>query len=71
MVDIIPVDVAEESVAHNLLGVRDPRAESDFGFAGEQFLQDRHGIARHVDRVEGFVRENGIVDLVFVFTAER
>ena len=55
MIDIIPVDVPEEGVAHDLLGVGDAGAEADLGFAGEQFLQDGDRVARHVDGVEGFV----------------
>ena len=70
MVDIVPIDVPEKRMAHDLLGVGDAGAETDLGFARQEFLQDGDGVARHVDGVEGLVGENGVVDLVFVFAAE-
>ncbi|KAF2496138.1 hypothetical protein BU16DRAFT_367699 [Lophium mytilinum] len=70
VVDVVPVDVPEESVAHNLLRVRWARSQSQFGLAGEQFLKNRHRITRHVDRVQGFVGKNSVVDFVFILTAE-
>jgi hypothetical protein len=70
VVDIVPVDVPEEGVGHDFLGVRGPGAEAHFGFAGEEFLQDGDGVARHVDGVQGLVGQDGVVDFVFVFAAE-
>lgn len=70
MIDIVPVNVAEESMAHDFLGVGDAGTETDFRFAGEKFLEDGDGVAGHVDGVEGLVGEDGVVDFVFVFAAE-
>ncbi len=70
MVDIVPIDVPEKRMAHDLLGVGDAGAEADLGFARQEFLQDGDGVARHVDGVEWLVGEDGVVDLVFVFAAE-
>ncbi len=71
VVHIVPVDVPEERVAHDLLRVGGPGAEPHVGLAREQLLQDRDRVARHVDRVERLVREDGVVDLVLVLAAER
>lgn len=70
MVDVVPVDVSEESMAHDFLRVCDSGAQSYFWFTGEEFLEDRDGVARHVDWIEGLVCQDGVVDLVFVFAAE-
>lgn len=70
MVNVVPVDVAEEGLAHDLLRVGRAASESLVGFSGEQFLENGHGIPRHVNRVEGLISENGVVNLVFVFTSE-
>ena len=40
MVNVVPVDVPEEGVAHDLLGVGGARAESELGFSCQQLLQD-------------------------------
>lgn len=71
MINIVPIDIPEKSVRHDFLGVGGAAAETQLGFAGEKLLQDRDAVARHVDWVEGLVGENGVVDLVFVFAAER
>lgn len=70
VIDIIPVDVPEESMGHDLLRIGRSRSQSHFRLSCEELLQDRDGIARHVDGIEGFVGENGVVDLVFIFTTE-
>lgn len=70
MINIVPIDVPEESVRHDFLGVSGAAAKAQLRFAGEELLQDRDAVARHVDRVQGLVGENGVVDLVFVFAAE-
>ncbi len=71
MVDVVPVDVAEESVRHNLLGIRGARSQSQFGLAGQQLLQNRNRIAGHVNWVERLVCKDSIVNLVFIFSTER
>lgn len=40
VVNVVPVDVPEEGVAHDLLGVGGARAESELGFSCQQLLQD-------------------------------
>lgn len=71
MVDIVPVDVAEESMGHNLLGIGRARAQSQLWFASQQLLQDRDRIARHVDGIKRLISQDSIVDFIFVITAER
>ena len=39
-------------------------------FARQQLLQDRDGVAWHVNGVEGLVGENGVVDFVLVLATE-
>jgi hypothetical protein len=70
VVDVIPVDVPEESVGHDFLGVGRSRSKSHFRLAGEQLLEDGHGVAGHVNGVKRLIGENGVVYFVFVFTAE-
>ena len=70
MVNIIPINVPEERLVHDLLSICWPGTKTLVRLASEEFLQDGDGVARHVDWVEGLVGENGVVDLVFVFTAE-
>lgn len=70
VVDVVPVDVAEEGLAHDLLRVGRAASKSLVGFSGEEFLKNGNGIPRHVNRVEGFISQNGVVNLVFVFTSE-
>jgi hypothetical protein len=71
VVYVVPVDVSEEGVAHDFLGVCRARAEPEFGLAREQFLEDGDGVAGHVNGVERLISENGVVDFVFVFATER
>ena len=71
MVDVIPVDVSEEGMGHDLLCVSRTGSQTHLGLAGKQLLKNRDRVARHVDGVEGLVGENGVVDFVFIFTTER
>lgn len=57
-------------MAHDLLRVRGAGAQPHFRLAGQQLLEDRDGVAGHVNGVERFVGEDGVVDFVFVFAAE-
>lgn len=68
--DVLPVDIAEEGVAHDLLCVRGAGAKAFGRVARQELLKDGNTIARHVDWVQGLVGENGVVDFVFVFAAE-
>lgn len=70
VIHIVPVDVGEERVAHDLLGIRWTRAKTLLGLPSQQPLENRDGVARHVNGIQGLVREDGIVDFVFVLAAE-
>jgi len=70
VVDVVPVDVAEEGLAHDLLRVRRPAAQPLVRLARQQLLQDRDAVARHRDGVQRLVGEDGVVDLVLVLAAE-
>lgn len=70
MVDIVPVDVPEERLAHDLLRISGAASQSLVRFTDEQLLQDRHRVPRHMNRVERLVCQDGVVNFVFVFTSE-
>lgn len=70
MVHVVPVDVAEEGVIHDFLGVSRSTAKTVVRLAGQELLKDRHRVPWHRNRIQGLICENGIVDLVFVFTSE-
>lgn len=70
MVDVIPVDVSEECMRHDFLGIRWSRAQSQFRLASEQLLKNRNRVTGHVDRVQGFVSKDSIIDFILVFTTE-
>lgn len=70
MVNILPVDIPEESMRHDLLGICRSRAKSQFRLTSEQFLQNGDRVTWHVNGIKRFVSKNGIVDLIFIFTAE-
>ena len=69
-IDLLPIDIPEEGVAHDFLGICRAAAQAICGFASEEFLEDGDGVVGHVDGVKGLVGEDGVVDLVFVFAAE-
>ena len=70
VVDVIPVNLLEEGLIHDLLGIRWTATKAGFRLAGEELLQDGDGVARHVDGVKGLVSQNSVVDFFFVFAAE-
>lgn len=70
MINVVPVDVPEEGMGHDFLGIGGTGAKAHFGLAGKELLENRDGVAGHVNGVEGLVGENGVVNLVFVFAAE-
>lgn len=71
MVDVVPVNVPEERMRHDLLRIRRPRPKPQLRLPGEQLLEDRNRVSRHVDRIQRLVRKNRVVDLIFILTAER
>lgn len=71
MVNILPIDVAEERLRHDFLGIGRSGTETQLGLAGEQFLENRDRIAGHVNGVERFVGKDGVVDVFLIFAAER
>lgn len=70
VVDVVPVDVPEESMRHDFLGIRWSRTKTQLRLTGEQLLKDRNRVARHVNWVQRLISENGVVDFIFVFTTE-
>lgn len=70
MVDVIPVDVPEECMGHDFLGIGRTRAQSQLGLTSKQFLQDRDRVAGHVDGIQRLVGENGVIDFVLILTTE-
>ena len=71
VVNVIPVDVPEECMRHHLLGIGGTGAQTQFRLTGQELLQNRNRVARHVDGIEGLISKDGIVDLILIFTAER
>lgn len=70
MVDIVPIDIPEEGMGHDLLGIRWPRAKSELRLASKKLLKNGHRVPRHVDGIERLIGQNSIVDFVFIFTTE-
>lgn len=70
MVNVVPVDVAEEGVRHDLLGISRTGSETQFRLAGQQLLQNGNRVARHVNGVKRLICKNGIVDFILVLTTE-
>ena len=58
-------------MGHDFLGIGGARAKTQFRLTRQQLLEDGDRIAGHVDGIQRLIRENGIVDFVFIFTAER
>lgn len=52
------------------MGIVRSGTQTKLRFPGKELLKDGDGVAGHVDGVEGFVGENGVVNFVFVFTTE-
>lgn len=71
MVDVVPVDVAEESVRHHLLGIGRAGTKTQLRLASQQLLQDGNRVARHVDGVERLIGKDSIVNFILIFTTER
>lgn len=71
MVDIVPVDVPEERVRHDLLSIRRARSKTQLWLTSEQFLEDGDGVSRHMDWIKWLVGKNRIVDLIFILSTER
>lgn len=70
VVDIIPVDISEEGLAHHFLRICRAAPQSLIRLAGQEFLQNGHGIPGHVDRVQRFISKDGIVDFVLILASE-
>lgn len=70
MVDVVPVDVAEECMGHDFLGVRGSGSKSQLRLTSEQLLKNGNGVSRHVNRVQRLIRKNSVVYFVFIFTTE-
>lgn len=71
VVDVLPVDVPKERLAHHLLCVGWAAAQTLVGLPRQQLLQNRHRVPRHVDRIERLVGENGVINFVLVLSSER
>lgn len=70
MINIIPIDIPKERLVHDLLCIRRSTSQTLIRLASEEFLEDGHGVAWHVDWVKWLIGENSVVDFVFVFAAE-
>jgi hypothetical protein len=70
MIYVFPIDISEKWLAHYLLRVGRAAAESHIGLTSQQLLENGNGIARHMDRIQRFISENGVIDLVFILATE-
>lgn len=70
MVNIIPVNIPEERLIHDLLSICRAATQTRLRLTSEELLEDGDRVAWHMDWVEWLIRENGVVDFVFVFAAE-
>ena len=71
MQQVVPVDVAEEGMRLDLLSIGRARTQAPRWIAREQTLQQRHRVARHLDRIQRLVLKDRVKDLVLVVAAER
>lgn len=55
VINVIPIDVLEESMAHDFLSVGWAATEALVWFTREEFLEDGDAVAGHVDWVEGLI----------------
>lgn len=71
MVEIFPVHVSEEWLAHDFLSIRWSTSKTLLWLARQELLQNGYRVAGHVNWIERFVGENSVVDLVLIFSTER
>ncbi len=70
VINVVPHNVSEERLAHDLLSIGGAAPKALVRISGEELLKDGDAVSRHVDGVQRLIRENGVVDLILVFTAE-
>lgn len=70
VIDVFPVDVPEEGMAHDLLGISWARSKAQLGFTSKELLENGYRVLGHMNGVERFIGQNGIVDFVLVLTTE-
>jgi len=70
MIYVVPVNIPEERLVHDLLSVGWPATKTSFRLAGQKLLQHGNRVAWHVDRIKRLIRKNRIVDFVLVLTTE-
>ena len=70
MVKIVPMDSLEERMSHDFKGVFKARSQPLFWFTGEQLLYEARGVSWHVEWIKWQVNQDGVIDLIFIFTGE-
>lgn len=70
VVDVVPVDVTEERLAHHLLCISWAASESLIWLTSEQLLKNGDGVPRHVDRVQRLISKDSVVDFVLILASE-
>ena len=63
---VVPIDIGEEGMCLDLVCIGRACAQPASWIAREEFFQDRDGICRHVQRIQRFVFQNRVKDLVLV-----
>lgn len=51
VIDIVPVDISEKGLAHDFLCVSWSTSQALVRFSGQELLEDRDRVSRHVDWV--------------------
>ena len=70
VVYIIPIDISKKWLAHDFLRISWSTPKTLIWFSGEEFLQYRNRVARHMDGVQWFIGQNSIINFVFILASE-
>jgi hypothetical protein len=70
MIHVIPIDISKKWLAHYLLRVGRAATEPHIRLTSQQLLENGDGIARHMNRIQRFVGENSVIDLIFILATE-
>lgn len=71
MINVVPINVAEERMTHDLLSISRPTTQAKLWFPSEKLLKNGNGVARHMNRIQRLISQDGIINLIFVLSTER
>lgn len=71
VINVIPINIPEKRLTHDLLCIGWSAPKSHLRFACQKLLKNGDGVTWHVDRIKGLISKNRVVDFVFIFATER